>query len=103
MSFFPGILPLARLPLLAVSTKQCRSHLLCLCCLHSIYYHFGWLILRAIVSLIDLSSPTMSQELTLKEVSGHNTKKDLYMVIHDKVYDCTSFVDEHPYVLHLVH
>jgi hypothetical protein len=21
------------------------------------------------------------------------------MVVHDKVYDCTSFVDEHPYVL----
>jgi cytochrome b involved in lipid metabolism len=39
------------------------------------------------------------QEFTLKEVATHNTKKDLYMVIHDKVYDCTSFVDEHPYVL----
>ncbi|KAJ5669557.1 hypothetical protein N7462_010627 [Penicillium macrosclerotiorum] len=37
-----------------------------------------------------------SKEFTLKEVAGHNTKKDLYMVIHDKVYDCTSFVDEHP-------
>ena len=22
------------------------------------------------------------------------------MVVHDKVYDCTSFVDEHPYVYH---
>ncbi|KAJ5089866.1 hypothetical protein N7532_008550 [Penicillium argentinense] len=37
-----------------------------------------------------------SKEFTLQEVAGHNTKKDLYMVIHDKVYDCTSFVDEHP-------
>ncbi|KAJ5928963.1 cytochrome b5 [Penicillium verhagenii] len=37
-----------------------------------------------------------TQEFTLKEVEAHNTKKDLYMVIHDKVYDCTSFVDEHP-------
>ncbi|KAJ5173121.1 hypothetical protein N7492_005714 [Penicillium capsulatum] len=37
-----------------------------------------------------------SKEFTLQEVSAHNTKKDLYMVIHDKVYDCTSFVDEHP-------
>lgn len=36
------------------------------------------------------------QEFTLKEVAAHNTKKDLYMVIHDKVYDCSSFVDEHP-------
>ncbi|KAB8072234.1 cytochrome b5-like heme/steroid binding domain-containing protein [Aspergillus leporis] len=37
-----------------------------------------------------------TKELTLQEVSAHNTKKDLYMIVHDKVYDCTSFVDEHP-------
>ncbi|PWY70986.1 cytochrome b5 [Aspergillus heteromorphus CBS 117.55] len=37
-----------------------------------------------------------AKELTLQEVSEHNTKKDLYMVIHDKVYDVSSFVDEHP-------
>ncbi|KAL4759234.1 cytochrome b5-like heme/steroid binding domain-containing protein [Aspergillus foveolatus] len=37
-----------------------------------------------------------AKELTFKEVAEHNTKKDLYMVIHDKVYDCSSFVDEHP-------
>ncbi|KAE8147389.1 cytochrome b5-like heme/steroid binding domain-containing protein [Aspergillus avenaceus] len=37
-----------------------------------------------------------TKELTFQEVAGHNTKKDLYMVIHDKVYDCSSFVDEHP-------
>ncbi|OJI98595.1 hypothetical protein ASPVEDRAFT_38089 [Aspergillus versicolor CBS 583.65] len=36
------------------------------------------------------------KELTFKEVADHNTKKDLYMVVHDKVYDCSSFVDEHP-------
>ena len=40
-----------------------------------------------------------AKELTLQEVSAHNTKKDLYMVIHDKVYDVSSFVDEHPYVI----
>ena len=38
----------------------------------------------------------MSQELTYAEVSEHNSKKDLYLVIHDKVYNTTSFVDEHP-------
>ncbi|GAD96100.1 cytochrome b5, putative [Paecilomyces variotii No. 5] len=43
----------------------------------------------------------MSKEFTTAEVASHNTKKDLYMVIHDKVYDCTSFVDEHPYVASL--
>ncbi|KAG9979388.1 hypothetical protein KCU90_g12850, partial [Aureobasidium melanogenum] len=38
----------------------------------------------------------MSQEFTYSDISEHNTKKDLYMVVHDKVYNCTSFVDEHP-------
>ncbi|KAL4919894.1 cytochrome b5-like heme/steroid binding domain-containing protein [Aspergillus aurantiobrunneus] len=36
------------------------------------------------------------KEFTFKEVAEHNTKKDLYLVVHDKVYDCSSFVDEHP-------
>ncbi|RMJ28549.1 Cytochrome b5 [Aspergillus sp. HF37] len=38
----------------------------------------------------------MSQQLTFQEVAAHNTKKDLYLVIHDKVYDVSKFVDEHP-------
>jgi hypothetical protein len=38
-------------------------------------------------------------ELTYQDVAEHNTKKDIYVVIHDKIYDCTQFVDEHPYVL----
>ena len=40
----------------------------------------------------------MSEELTYAQVSEHTTKKDLYLVIHDKVYNTSSFVDEHPYV-----
>lgn len=38
----------------------------------------------------------MSAEFTYQDVAEHNTKKDLYVVIHDKVYDITKFVDEHP-------
>ncbi|KAK4945450.1 hypothetical protein LTR10_015345 [Elasticomyces elasticus] len=38
----------------------------------------------------------MSQSLSSDEVKQHNTKKDLYLVIHDKVYNTSSFVDEHP-------
>ena len=39
-----------------------------------------------------------SKELTYADVASHNAKKDLYLVIHDKVYNTTAFVDEHPYV-----
>lgn len=45
------------------------------------------------------NSPAMSQEYSYQDVAEHNTKKDLFVVIHDKVYDCSKFVDEHPYVL----
>jgi len=38
----------------------------------------------------------MSKEYTFAEVAEHATKKDLLLVIHDKVYDSASFVDEHP-------
>ncbi|KAL2258037.1 hypothetical protein VTK26DRAFT_8800 [Humicola hyalothermophila] len=37
-----------------------------------------------------------TKELTYQDVAEHNTKKDLYVVIHDEIYDCTKFVDEHP-------
>ena len=35
---------------------------------------------------------------TYADVATHNTKKDLYVVIHDNVYNASSFVDEHPCV-----
>ena len=38
------------------------------------------------------------KEFTYAEVAEHNTKKDVYLVIHDKIYNASSFVDEHPYV-----
>ena len=38
------------------------------------------------------------KEFTYSDVSEHTSKKDLYLVIHDKVYNTSSFVDEHPYV-----
>ncbi|KAI3320310.1 cytochrome b5 [Xylariaceae sp. AK1471] len=38
----------------------------------------------------------MAKEFTYQDVAEHNTKKDLYVVIHDKVYDTTKFIDEHP-------
>lgn len=38
------------------------------------------------------------KEYTYQDVAEHNTNSDLFMVIHDKVYNVTKFVDEHPYV-----
>ncbi|KAL8763486.1 MAG: hypothetical protein Q9184_000698 [Pyrenodesmia sp. 2 TL-2023] len=37
-----------------------------------------------------------TQQLTFSDVASHNSKKDLFVIIHDKVYDATKFVDEHP-------
>jgi len=36
------------------------------------------------------------KEFTFSDVSEHAGKKDLYIVVHDKVYNATSFIDEHP-------
>ncbi|RPB16844.1 cytochrome b5 [Morchella conica CCBAS932] len=33
---------------------------------------------------------------TLEQVKEHQSKKDLWMIIHDKVYSISGFVDEHP-------
>ncbi|KAB5583136.1 cytochrome b5-like heme/steroid binding domain-containing protein [Coniochaeta sp. 2T2.1] len=38
----------------------------------------------------------MSTEYTYQDVAEHNTKKDIFVVIHDVVYDATKFIDEHP-------
>jgi hypothetical protein len=38
-----------------------------------------------------------TKTLTYADVAEHSSKKDLYVVIHDKVYNASSFVDEHPY------
>jgi len=37
-----------------------------------------------------------TKSLTYADVAKHSSKKDIYVVIHDKVYNASSFVDEHP-------
>lgn len=34
--------------------------------------------------------------LNYDEVSAHQSPDDCWVIIHDKVYDITSFLDEHP-------
>lgn len=45
-----------------------------------------------------LCATMADKEFTYADVSGHSTKKDLFIVVHDKVYNASSFVDEHPWV-----
>ncbi|XP_061101096.1 cytochrome b5-like [Conger conger] len=33
---------------------------------------------------------------TIEEIKLHNMSKDTWLIIHDKVYDITSFLEEHP-------
>lgn len=38
----------------------------------------------------------MSKKFTYADVAAHTGRHDLYVVVHDKVLDLSSFVDEHP-------
>ncbi|KAI9827869.1 MAG: hypothetical protein M1826_006175 [Phylliscum demangeonii] len=49
---------------------------------------------NAIASSID--PVTGAKEFTYADVAAHTTKEDALVVIHDVVYDVSSFVDEHP-------
>lgn len=33
---------------------------------------------------------------TLEDIRSHNTSKNTWLIIHEKVYDITSFLEEHP-------
>jgi cytochrome b involved in lipid metabolism len=38
----------------------------------------------------------MTQTIAFEEVKKHTTRNSLWFVIHNKVYDVTKFMDEHP-------
>ncbi|KAH1031453.1 hypothetical protein J1N35_043627 [Gossypium stocksii] len=40
--------------------------------------------------------PTLTKLYTMQDASQHNTKDDCWIVIDGKVYDVTSYLDEHP-------
>ncbi|XP_077210029.1 cytochrome b5 [Tasmannia lanceolata] len=40
--------------------------------------------------------PTITKLFSLQEASEHNTKEDCWVVIDGKVYDVTTYLDEHP-------
>ncbi|CAL9137901.1 unnamed protein product [Musa acuminata var. zebrina] len=39
---------------------------------------------------------TLSKLYSMREAAEHNTRDDCWVVIHGKVYDVTSYLDEHP-------
>ncbi|KAL7633290.1 UNVERIFIED_CONTAM: hypothetical protein RMT77_016395 [Armadillidium vulgare] len=43
-----------------------------------------------------MSSNSGNKIITLAEIENHNDKSSCWVVIHDKVYDLTKFLDEHP-------
>ncbi|CAG9582967.1 unnamed protein product [Danaus chrysippus] len=38
----------------------------------------------------------MARQITIEEVKKHKRKNSVWMIIHDDVYDVTSFLHEHP-------
>ncbi|KII95300.1 hypothetical protein PLICRDRAFT_48262 [Plicaturopsis crispa FD-325 SS-3] len=38
----------------------------------------------------------MAKIVTFEELKAHGTKDSLYLLIHEKVYDVSKFIDEHP-------
>lgn len=48
--------------------------------------------LKGVVGQTNMKIATFS----LEEVAKHNTADDLWMIIHNKVYDITSIIDQHP-------
>ncbi|XP_006659361.1 cytochrome B5-like protein isoform X2 [Oryza brachyantha] len=42
------------------------------------------------------ASAMASRSYTKEEISAHNTRTDCWVIIKDKVYDVTSYVEEHP-------
>merc|ERR1712087_557203 len=42
------------------------------------------------------NNQTMTKTYRLSEIKSHNTKKSSWMVIHNKVYNITDFISDHP-------
>lgn len=45
---------------------------------------------------VETDLETGLEMISLEEVGKHNSREDGWMVIYDKVYDITEFLDEHP-------
>lgn len=53
--------------------------------------------IQCVVNRESSSKKKMASQLkqyTIEDVKKHNTEDDVWMIIHDKVYDLTKFLDE---------
>ncbi|CAA7395003.1 unnamed protein product [Spirodela intermedia] len=56
----------------------------------------GTLLLGFLVVASLLASRSTPKTYTKAEVSLHNSRNDCWIIVKDKVYDVTSYVEEHP-------
>ncbi|KKP37373.1 MAG: NADH-cytochrome b5 [Candidatus Peregrinibacteria bacterium GW2011_GWF2_33_10] len=44
----------------------------------------------------NIINQTPTSFLTKKEIARHSTENDCYLIVNDKVYDVTSYINKHP-------
>ncbi|KAJ9102813.1 hypothetical protein QFC20_004920 [Naganishia adeliensis] len=42
------------------------------------------------------ASSSSTKTFTINDLKANGTREKFYMLLHDKVYDCTKFLDDHP-------
>ena len=45
---------------------------------------------------VSTSIPAAAQTLSMAEVARHNSKGDCWIVVENKVYDITNYIEDHP-------
>lgn len=51
---------------------------------------------KVVVAEKKKEEPSSGKTFTLKEIAKHNTAESAWIIVHDKVYDCTSYLKDHP-------
>jgi len=76
------------------STETCPSHVPGKCVRWDKSVRWGGFTLPQSGTLFPMTQGT--QVYTVEQVAKHHTRSDLWIIIHGKVYDLSSFLDIHP-------